>query len=463
MAEMDSGKKMIQKAYDGWSNVLTGLGIKGQDKRMSAVANYEKLSQNDAENLYASDDMASKIIDLLPEEMMREGFDVETKDKDSQDISENVSEQLKELGLDAKLEEALKWARLYGGSLIVMGINDGQESYMPVNENNIKSIDYLGTLTRYEAHPKEIDGDPESPMFGLPISYSISPLSSTKSSSLEIHASRVLRFDGAKLPRRLQISNSYWHDSVLTKIYNPLRSFHAAHDSASSLVQDYAQTVFKMKNLTEMIAMGKDGLVEKRLALIDKTRSVVKSIVIEDGEDFERKTTNLGGLTDVLKSVDQRLVQAASTPHTILLGESPSGLGATGNSEKTDWYDYVSRSQEIGLSPQIEKITKYLFLSKEGPTKGVKPETWDVVFRPLWQMDERERAEINKVKADTDIAYINVGVLDPSEVAIARFGSVESEINIELESRVPQKPDEPLPSKKEEKKPEEPEIEQEVE
>lgn len=37
-------------------------------------------------------------------------------------------------------------------------------------------------------------------------------------------------------------------------------------------------------------------------------------------------------------------------------------------------------------------------------------------FAPLWEMDERERAEINKVKADTAAVYLDRGALSAEEV-----------------------------------------------
>ena len=40
----------------------------------------------------------------------------------------------------------------------------------------------------------------------------------------------------------------------------------------------------------------------------------------------------------------------------------------------------------------------------------------DFDFAPLWEMDERERAEINKIDADTAAVYVDRGVLSQEEV-----------------------------------------------
>ena len=122
-------------------------------------------------------------------------------------------------------------------------------------------------------------------------------------------------------------------------------------------------------------------------------------------------------------------------PHTILLGESPSGLGATGDSEKKDWFEYVGRQQEVNFKPQLMKFFRYCFLAKDGPTRGKEPETWDIEFNPLWQMDQKKQAEVNKLNAETDKMYIENGVVDPDEVARSRFGTNEGAIQIDMSLR----------------------------
>ena len=423
-------EKIVQWTSDGWNNVLTGLGRLGKDKRMSNQAHYKRISQREVEELYSCDDMARKVVDTLPGDMIREGFEIKAKDE-SADLTDGVIGYLDERAGKEKIEEGLVWGRLYGGAVTIMGIDDGNEPDQPVNENNIRGIDYFNNVNRWELHPIKIQNDPASPNFGEPEVYRIQPITGGAFTA-EIHRDRILRWPGAKLPRRLFIENNYWDDSVLNTLENPLRNFQSSHDSVASVMQDFAQAVFKLKGLSEMIAQGQDGLVQKRLAMVDSMRSVTKAIIIEDDEEFERKVTSLQGVPDTLKTIDQRLVQASGMPHTILLGESPSGLGATGNSEIRDWYDYVSRQQEKILKPQIERLMKYIFLAEDGPTSGQEPPEWKIEFNPLWQMDEKQQAEIRKMVAETDEKYIVNQVLSPDEVRESRFGGTDFNTETEL-------------------------------
>jgi phage-related protein (TIGR01555 family) len=441
MAETESVKNETEK-MDGWLNVLTGLGIKGRDKRTGASYVYERMTKSEAEDLFGCDDMAEKVVDFLPEEMQREGFEI-THDQDDEKLHDLAMEYFKKLGGPFNADRGLKWARLYGGAGVVMGINDGNEASEPVNKNGIRTIEFLNTLHKWELNPvtTTLQRDPTKPDFGMPTQYYLSPeQGGGEGSQTIVHTDRILRFDGARLPNNLFIRNNYWHDSVLTRFRNPLRNFQMAHDSAATLMNDFAQAVYKIKNLTEMIAQGRDDLVQKRLELVDRCRSVVQAIVLEDGEDFERKVTSLQGVPDLLSKIEQRLVQASKMPHTILLGESAGGLGNTGKSEERQWFDYVARQQEVNFKPQLAKIFKYIFLAKDGPTRGREPATWDIEFNSLFQMSEKEQAEIYKIRAEGDQIYITNGVVDPDEVAKTRFSDNDGELFIDLELRETQTP-----------------------
>lgn len=427
--------------FDGWKNILTGLGIKSKDKRMSLDAEWTPMPRGDAETYYAADDISSKIVDMLPEEMIREGFDLKTDDKRFPNIDTDIKNALDEIGAMVKLEEGLRWGRMYGGAGSIIGVDDGLDPQEPVNLEGVRKVSFLNNLDRWELHRRSIQNDPTQKNFGFPQSYMVQPTLGGQS-IVDVHCSRILRWQGAKLPRRLFIQNDYWDDSVLTRPLNAIRNFQQSHDAVASILQDFAQAVYKIKNLTEMIAMGKDELVEKRLALVDRTRSVVNAIVIEDGEDFDRKVTALTGVPEVLKMISQRLVMATDVPHTKLLGESPSGMGATGESEITDWYDYVARKQETDLKPQLTYLIKLILVSKEGPTKGIEPENWRVEFRPLKQQSQKEVVDTKKVQADIDKIYLDAGVLMPEEVTQSRFGGDEFSYETQIDKELREEPEE---------------------
>ena len=425
-------KEVAQKVDQGWTNILTNLGMT-KDKRSGLQIASNILDRFTLEALYQADDIASKVIDRIPHEMLREGYKILVKD-DQDDLSGKLAKEFDRFEINKKLEETMRWARLYGGGALFIGVKDGLKPDQPLDLSKVSEIDFVAVLDRWQLFPVvPVQSDISKPGYGLPEFYTLS--NSPQMIQERIHYSRLIRFDGIELPRNLRAQNQYWGDSVLSRIYNPLKNFQSAHDSAATIIQDFTVGIFTMQNLMDLLAQGKDDLLTTRLELVSGLSSIVNSIVIQEGESFERKTTNVSGLPEMLNTISMRLVAASQMPHTLLLGESPSGLGATGNSEKIDWYDEIKNQQKSILEPAIKKIAEIFFSSKKGITKGVIPD-FTMEFNSLWQMDEKEKIEIRKTQAETDQIYINSNVLDPEEVTNSRFGglsySMETTLNKDI-------------------------------
>ena len=63
---------------DGWINVLTGLGMRGRDKNVNAHFRMERIfEQAELDQLYRSDGVTRRIMDIVPAEMVRQGWEIE--------------------------------------------------------------------------------------------------------------------------------------------------------------------------------------------------------------------------------------------------------------------------------------------------------------------------------------------------------------------------------------------------
>ena len=116
---------------DGWMNVLTGLGAAGRDKRLASVAVPEELKQQTLEDLYRADDIAQKMVDRIPKEMFRAGYEIKAK---TPKIQDSIKEYMGRLNADELFRQAIKWARLHGGVGVILGVNDGRQAYEPVDK-----------------------------------------------------------------------------------------------------------------------------------------------------------------------------------------------------------------------------------------------------------------------------------------------------------------------------------------
>lgn len=428
-------KSILKVALDGWANVLTGLGIKNVDKSLTNSITWEPLGEIDAEELYCASDIAGTIIDDLPDEAMREGWNLQFKE--AEQLKKAITDEENRLNLHEVINTAWKHGRLYGGGAILI-VTPDMSLDQPLTIENIQKISSLLVVSRYELVNQGIDNDIRSPNFGQPRWYMVQPRSGG-ALNMRVHHTRVIRFDGAKLPRQKFTKNNYWHDSVLTKLGKIIGNYDVSHEALALLLQDMSVAVHKVHGLKDsMLAEGGDEQILKRMQIVNATRSIARSVVIDaENESFEYQQRNLSGVKEVVDLISNRLVAASKMPHTRLLGESPSGLGATGNSEMTNWYDYVANQQEVYLKAKLMKLYEVIFAAKTGPTKGTIPVGLDINFCPLFQMTDKELADVRKVQADTDNVYVSMGAVDPMEIRDSRFGgpkfSHETKIDKSLE------------------------------
>lgn len=444
---------------DGWENAITGLGVSGRDKTIPVSFAPELLSQEECEQFWRGDDIVARIVETVPNEMLREGF--QALINNDSEATEEINEQIKQHGLEENLRSALKYSRAYGGGGVLLGINDGvdplgksraaQDAYRdwmrePVREDRIESIEFLNVLTPRELSPFEYYTDPLLPSYGLVKTYRLVPIyappGATNLGKFPIvHESRILRIPGEETTRRAMLTNVQpgWPDSILVRVMRVIANFQQAWQGVGILLQDFSFATLKIKGLAELLSMqGAKADLTQRAAAMEAARSIARTTLIDSEEEYKRETTNVTGLSDLLERFAERLAAAAQMPVSLLFGQAPGGLNSSGDTDIRWFYDQVAAWQKRKLKPQIEYFVRLLCLAKRtSPTGGKIPEDWQINFPKLWQQTDLEQANVRNVQATADAAYINAGVLTPEEVATSRFGGTawSADTHLDTEAR----------------------------
>ena len=115
---------------DGYKNLLNKYGTKNDASEHYAFESDGIISDVDLEINYEENGLFAKIIDIPADDAVRGGCNYNISDVD---ITTFIDKSLDELDFKAKAAEALKWARLFGGSIMVMFIDYGGELDDPVD------------------------------------------------------------------------------------------------------------------------------------------------------------------------------------------------------------------------------------------------------------------------------------------------------------------------------------------
>lgn len=403
------------------------------------------LSYAELHALYYGTDVAAMIVDARPTEMFRRGYKVVLSTDEKR--AAKLQKKGEALGLDAKLKEAIVAGRLWGGALLVLGAIDGvSDLTKPLDESRVREVRYLNVVDRRFAHVDSWQTDPMKPKYGEPETWTIS---GQDAPSVTVHCSRVIRFVGVEPDQVTRRQFGGWGYSVLQRPYETVKQFETAFASAGVLLSDASQAVWKIKDLAELIATDREAL-NARMALTDMSRSAGRGIMVDaEHEDFNRVATSFSGLDGMLDRFMMRLAAASKMPVTLLMGRSPAGQNATGDSDFRAWYDSVGSDQESDLKPALLRVYRLLDVA-DGGKATVDPlerkdaeegddeddpeddETeLDIEFTALWEPTEAEQATTAKTQADSDKIYVDMGALHPEEVALARFGSGNGKIDID--------------------------------
>lgn len=446
---------------DDFKSAIGLLGDSREDKLEAAYFAYTEMPVEHLEELWAQDDISARIVETLPETMLREGYDIlvqpseeesEEASQDAKAISEAVGAWLDEMEVDPIIEHACNAERALGGAAIVLGVEDGQaDPALPLNENALRSLDSLTVLTRDELKPLAYYDDPREPRFGKVRLYGVKrqpeagrliQVVPTRAAGfldpeteVVIHESRLIRLGGIRLPRRLASQRHGWGGSIIERCYYRVRDFGMSWKAAAHLISDFSQAVLGIKGLATRVLAGDNSVIKNRAEQLRLSRSVARMLVLDADETFERKATPMNGLPEVLQLMAQRVAAAARMPVTVLMGMSPAGLNATGESDIRLFYDGAKVQQHRKLRPILNRIVQLLFRAKQGPTNGREPDNWTVRFRPLWQMSDEERAKVRFTMAQADQLYVQFGILAPEEVAESRFRGDEYSLDTVLDTQ----------------------------
>lgn len=414
---------------DGYVNLLNKYGTKQDNSEAYKFEREPVIPDVQLTGLYEGNGLFSKIIDTPAEEALKHGFDLNLK---SDELNAFVEDALDDLEWEEKAATAIKWARLYGGALIVMLIDDGRGLEEPVDWEHIRSIDELRVYERSIVQPDYASlyqqdyggkgvGNRVS-KFGQPEYYYVSSIYG----SFKVHESRCLVFRNGVLPE--QTSNAtylFWGMPEYVRIRRALRETVTAHTDSVKLLERSVQAIYSMKGLASLLTTDDgENQVLKRLQLVDTSRGLLNSIAIDsEGEQYDFKTFQFSGVKDVIDATCNMLSALTNIPQTILFGRSPAGMNATGDSDFESYYNFVEKIQRLMLKRNLRTLLDVVFRAGIASGDVAEEPDYKLEFKPLWSLSDTEQAAVDQTKAQTALvkaqtaqAYVDMQALDPTEV-----------------------------------------------
>lgn len=398
---------------DSLQNLMSGLGTT-KDKRTYSTHVTIEMSRQQLEAAFRSDWVARKIVTLPAKDATREGRAWQAEG----DAIEKIEAVEKNLRFQKKLARALTLNRLYGGSLMFLGLKNDQDPGQELNIKTVKkdSLQFIHVMHRHEISTGQLIRDVLSPFYGQPEYYELQG----QNGQIRVHPSRVIRFTGEEHPDPMQQPGG-WGDSCLQAIDDAIKDVGMCSGGLAQLIWEMKIDVVRLPNFMAQIAQKeyRDVLIE-RFELANLSKSLINTLIMDKEEEWQRISTSLTGVDDVLKIYLLIASGAANIPATVLLGQSPQGLNATGDSDTRNYYDRLSSDQKTDITPTIEPLDEIIIRS----ALGSRPEDIFYNWNPLWQLSDAEEADVAKKKAETFQIDVSAGLIPSLALAEARVNQL---------------------------------------
>lgn len=407
-----------RQTNDSFQNFALGLGI-GTNNATSANRygfNPKTRERTELEWMHRGSWVAGVAIDVIADDMTREGVEL-TGQLDPDEVQE-IEERAVTLKIWSRINQTIKWSRLYGGCICVL-LTDGADYSKPFRIETVGPDQFKGLLVldRWMVDPSLEDLITEiGPDLGAPKFYTVSSMAPALRGQ-KIHYSRCLRMIGDELPYWQAMTENLWGASVLERPFNILSSFDGSTAGASQLVHKSYLRYFKVEKYRDILGgLGGTQAMKGLIEMVQQMRMFAsqEGITIIDAKDemVTTQASTFSGIAEVLLQLAEQISGALQIPLVRLLGQSPAGLNSSGESELKTYYDGIKQRQILHLLVMITKIYRCIAQSlRIDVTDG-----FGVMFRPLWQMSEPEKAEASSKDTASVMEVQASGILSDRDV-----------------------------------------------
>ncbi|TPL06673.1 phage portal protein [Mesorhizobium sp. B2-4-11] len=377
---------------DSLTNLVSRMGTE-RDKASSSYYGIPLLDDNQLLNAYRGAWLPRKIVDIPAFDSVRAWRDWQSDGEQIEDIETEENR----LNVRGKVLEARVKARLWGGAAIHIGVGDANLAE-PLEVERVKKggIKHLTVLSRRQLSAGEIERDPASEWYGKPKVYT---LTAGTSAQVSIDPSRLVIFAGNAQPDVDLAASSelVWGDSVLLAVMEAIKQADNTSANIASLVFEAKVDIIRIPNFMASLANEdyKRKILE-RYTLANTSKGINGTLMLDKEEEYESKATSFATLPDVLDRFLQIVSGAADIPATRLLGQSPAGMNATGESDLRNYYDRLQAMQAIEMTPAMARLDECIIRSATGSRDPSIYYEW----APLWGMSDKEKADVFKTKSD---------------------------------------------------------------
>lgn len=365
-------------------------------------------------SLFRSSWIIRRVVEQIPDDMLKAFPSLTTELKPEQ--IKLFERTVRKTGTLDRLRTTAKWGRLFGGAGAIIVIAGHDDLMQPLELDDIEPGSYKGliSLDRWSGivPGPEVVSDFEDPVnFGLPRYYNCIMDAGT----VNVHYSRILRFQGRELPNWEKQVELYWGLSEVEVVFDELKKRDYSSWNIVSLLTRAQILTIEEPQLAQMMsgASANNAAFEQyqnRMTAISELLNNQGLLVLGKDGKLNQSTYSFGGIADVYHEFMKDLCAAGGYPLEVIFGRE-SGLGSNGESGLQLYEDRVERERSSQVGPVMDQLLPVIAMS----TWGQVPDDLDYKWMPIRTMSDKERSELAKTTFDSITAAFTANLMTQKE------------------------------------------------
>lgn len=362
-------------------------------------------------SLYRSHWVVQKIINTIPQDMMKNGYDFQSDINPDQ--IQKISKIIRQTRLHSKILNGLYWGRLYGGAAGIIMI-DGEADRMdePLDLDRVMPGAFKGLLImdRWSGIMPSADliTDITDPDFGMPEYYEVTLPEGQ--GVIRLHNSRVCRFSGREMPYLEKLAENYWGTSEMEHVFSELKKRDNVSWNIALLTFMANIRVMKIDGMEQLLAYGGDKSQQALYNTLEGLNMMLNNNGIQilgKDDSYESHQYTFSGLGEVYDRFMMDVSGACGIPVTKLFGRSPAGMNSTGDADMDNYYDTIEQSQESQLRPVLDKLLPIVCMS----ALGAVPDDLDYIFNPVRRPSNDEKQSLGSQQTAAVVQAYTAGLV----------------------------------------------------
>ena len=375
--------------------------------------------------LFAGNGIFQTAIQLPIQDGIAKGIKIESGEMSPEDV-DIILDWFEEYDIWSLILNAKTWARLYGGSAII--VNCDQDPEKPLNMKRLKNA----PIEFYDVDRWELS------ISGTGAHDFLSFDDMTKSDELYLNGqkldrSHVIMLTGKRAPSYVRRQLRGWGMSEAERMLRDLNNYLKTQDVLYEILDESKIDVYKIDGLAnKLLTVGGTAAIQKRIQAANEIKNYVNALILDQKEEYEQKTLTFAGLADVMRENRIGVASAFRMPMTKLFGLSASGF-STGEEDLENYNQMVESEIQASIRPVVRELIKIACANLFGYVPDFR-----FSFPPLRVLPELEREQINASKIERMLALYDRGlVTDGKKIAdeLAKEEVISAELSAAFEQR----------------------------